>query len=336
MDRLRAIEYFVCAAREGSVSAAARRLGVTVPAVSRLLTSLERSLGARLFDRGSSGLTLTTSGREYLDACAPALECIVAAEAAVGRARTQAAGTVSIAVQHLLAFHCIGPSLQRFHARHPNIQLDLRDYARGPSPDTAEADLRIALVWDEVPDEVVRVLGRTRMVVCAAPQYWSRHGIPQRPRDLEQHRCLAIRAVRGTLMDHWPFERDGEKEAAVVRGWLTTSNTNRDAAVAAALAGEGVVRSVDIAIEDHLRAGRLVTVLRDWHTVDSPTIRLMYKPSAIRMPKVRIVTEFLIEVFRDVERRCSELVGPRPAGTIPPWAGPRAYRRASAAAASRR
>ena len=331
MDKLRAIEYFVCAAREGSLSAAARRLDVTVSAVSRLLASLERSLGARLFDRGNNGLTLTAAGQQYLEACGPALEQIAAAATAVGSARTQATGTVSIAVQHLVAAHCIAPALPRFHGRHPGIQLDLRDYVRGPSTDTEEADLRIALVWDEVPDEVVRVLGRTRMLVCASPQYWSRHDIPQRPRDLEQHRCLAIRAVRGTLMDHWPFERGGESEAAVVRGWLTTSNTNRDAAVTAALAGEGVIRSVDIAIEDHLRTGRLVPVLRDWNAVDSPLVRLMYKPSAIRLARVRVVTEFLVELFRDIERRFSDLVGPRPASTMPPWAGPRAWRRASAA-----
>lgn len=335
MDKLRAIEYFVCAAREGSLSAAARRLDVSVPAVSKLISSLERRLGARLFARGTAGLALTGAGHEYLEACAPALEQIVGAEESVGRARTQAAGTVALAVQHVLAVHCLSPALVRLHPRQPNVHLDLRDFV----PDGAEtegADLRLAMIWDETPDQVMRVLARTKLVVCAAPQYWTRQGTPRRPKDLEQHACLTLRSLRGTLTDHWPFVRGKEEEAAVVNGWLSTSNTNRDLVVAAALAGEGVVRTVDIAIEEHLRAGRLVPVLTDWEIIDSPLVRLMYRPAAGRMPRVRAVMEFLVELFKDTERRCSELVGERPAGSAPAWVGPRPYRRASTAAAQRK
>lgn len=332
MDRLRAIEYFVSAARERSLSGAARRLDVSVPAVSKLIASLERHLGARLFERSAQGLTLTVSGQEFLDACAPALERIVDAEAAAGGARTRATGTVAIAIQHLLAYHCVMPSLSRFHARHPNVQLDLRDYVHGGEQETEGADLRVALVWDESPDQVVRTLARTRMVVCAAPQYWARHGMPQRPKELERHVCFVLRAVRGTIMDHWPFRRGDEEEAVVVRGWMTTSNTNRDLTVAAALAGEGVVRSLDIAIEEPLRTGRLVPALTDWDSVDSPRVRLMYRPAAGRLPRVRLAIEFLADLFADVERRCAALAGARPIGRAPPWSGSRSYRRASSAA----
>jgi LysR family transcriptional regulator for bpeEF and oprC len=332
MDKLRAMEYFVCAARERSLSAAARHFDVSVPAVSKQVGALERSLGARLFERSALGLTLTPAGEEFLDACEPALERLAEAQEAVGRARTQQAGPVAIAVQHLLAWYCLSPALPRFHARFPNIQLDLRDYVPGVDPETQGADLRLALVWDERPDEVVRTLARTRMLVCASPQYWARHGIPQRPADLERHTCLVLRSVRGTIMDHWPFERAGEKEAAVVRGWITTSNTNRELTVAAAVAGEGVVRSLDLAIEDHLLAGRLVPALTDWSAADSPQVRLTYRPGAARLPRVRAAIDFLTEVFRDTERRCAALAGARPDTTAPPWAGARAYRRASKAA----
>lgn len=334
MDKLRAIEYFVCAAREGSLSAAARRLDVSVPAVSRLISSLERALGARLFARGSAGLTLTAAGQGYLEACAPALEQITGAEESVGRARTQATGPVTLAVQHVLAAHCLSPALARFHTRRPNVHLDLRDFVPGGA-DTEGADLRLAMIWDETPDQVMRVVARTKLVVCAAPQYWARHGTPVRPKDLEQHVCLTLRSLRGTLTDHWPFVRGNEKEAAVVNGWLSTSNTNRDLIVAAALAGDGVVRTVDIAIDEHLRAGRLIPVLTEWDIVDSPLVRLMYRPAAGRMPRVRTVMEFLVELFNDIERRCVEIVGERPAGSAPAWVGPRPYWRASTAAVRR-
>jgi DNA-binding transcriptional LysR family regulator len=335
MDKLRAIEYFVCAAREGSLSAAARRLDVSVPAVSKLLASLERTLDARLFERGSAGLKLTAAGQGYLDACAGALEQIGRAEEVVSSARHQAVGPVAIAVQNVLAVHCISPVLSRFHARQPNIQLDVRDFVPN-GVDTEGADLRLALIWDQTPDQVVRVVARSKLVVCASPQYWSRHGLPSHPRELEQHACLTLRSLRGTLTDHWPFRRGSESLAVTVGGWLSTSNINRDLIVQAVLNGQGVLRTLDLTIEDHLRDGRLVAALVDWEIEDSPLVRLMYRPAAGRMPRVRAVMEFLVDVFAESERRCIELVGERPAGTAPAWAGPRSYRRASTAAAQRK
>lgn len=336
MDKLRAIEYFVCAAAEGSLSAAAHRLGVTVPAVSKLLASLERSLGARLFERSARGLALTPAGEEYLAACQSVMETLAAADDGVGRARTQLAGPVAMAVQNVLAQHCLAPALGRFHARHPGIRLDVRDFATGREADVEGADLRVALVWDEQPDQVVRVLARPRLVVCAAPAYWARHGMPAHPRDLERHNCFVLRAVRGTAMDHWPFERDGEQEAAVVAGWMTVSNVNRDVAVAAALAGEGVVRSLDIVLEEHLRSGRLVAALSDWSATDAPSVRLMARPAAMRLPRVRATVDFLKEAFADVERRCTALPGARGQPAAPAWAKSARFKQASVAAGSAR
>lgn len=336
MDKFRAIEYFVGAAAEGSLSAAAHKLGVTVPAVSKLIGSLERSLGTRLFERSARGLALTPAGEEYLSACRSVVETLAAADDSVGRARTQLAGPVALAVQNVLAQHCLAPALGRFHARHPGIRLDVRDFSTGREVDVEGADLRVALIWDEQPDQVVRVLARPRLVVCAAPVYWARHGLPLRPRDLEHHNCFVLRAVRGTAMDHWPFERDGEQEAAVVDGWMTVSNVNRDVAVAAALAGEGVVRSLDIVLEEHLRSGRLVAALGDWSATDAPSVRLMVRPAAMRLPRVRATVDFLKEAFAEVERRCAALPGARGQPTTPAWAQSARFRQASVAAGSAR
>lgn len=153
-----------------------------------------------------------------------------------------------------------------------------------------------------------------------------------RPRDLEQHNCFVLRAVRGTAMDHWPFERDGEQEAAVVDGWMKVSNVNRDVAVAAALAGEGVVRSLDIVLEEHLRSGRLVAALSDWSATDAPSVRLMARPAAMRLPRVRATVDYLAEAFADVERRCAALPGARGQPIAPAWAQSARFRQASVAA----
>ena len=92
MDKLRAIEYFVAAAEEGSFSGAARRLEVSIPAIAKLINGLERSLGAKLFDRASQGITLTADGVRYLEACQPLLEQVSAADEAVSGANVRARG----------------------------------------------------------------------------------------------------------------------------------------------------------------------------------------------------------------------------------------------------
>lgn len=329
---MRAIEYFLSAARSGSVSAAAQQLDVTVPAASKMLASLERELGTRLFERSAKGLALTRAGEQYFAVCLSIVEQLSAVEESVGRSRTEAVGPVALAIQNVLALHCLAPVITHFHARHPGILLDVRDFSLARDAEMEGADLRVALVWEEAPDQVVRVLARTRMMVCAAPAYWARHGMPERPKDLERHTCFVLRAVRGIAMDHWPFERDGETEAAVVGSWMLASNINRDVAVAAALAGEGVIRSPDIVLEDYLRQGRLVPALTDWDTADSPVVRMMVHPSAARLPRVRATIDFLTDVFREIERRCLMLAGTRPTGKAPPWVGSAGYRKASVAA----
>lgn len=334
MDKFRAIEYFLCAAREGSFAAAGKRLDVSAAAVSKMLSALERRLGARLFERGATGLTLTATGLQYLEACEPAVACLEQAESQIARSRSAVEGSVSIAAQSLLATHCLAPALPRLHARFPDLQIDLRDYRRDGDADTESADLRLTSAWDERPDDVSRVVCRTRLIVCAAPRYWARHGLPRRPLDLDPGACLPIRAPRGTLLDHWAFERDGSAEAVVARGWLASGNASAATAVAAAVAGVGVIRTLDLALEEPLRAGLLVQALRDWQVPESPLVRLAFRPGAGRLPRVRAVTDFLVGLFGEVERRCVELAGPRAAGSPPRWVGPRVHRRSSAVAAS--
>lgn len=331
MDKLRAYQYFAQAARERSLSAAARRFDVSPAAVSKLVSSLERSLGERLFERSTRGLTLTAAGKELFESLEPALERIADIESSFGKSRKGESGTVTIAIQHLLAYHCLTPVLAEFHLRYPKIHLDLRDYVHGEDPQNDTADLRLAMVWNPAPELVMRPLMRTRMVVCAAPEYWSRHGMPQRPRDLEKHTCFVLRAVRDTIMDHWPFQRGQEKEGVVARGWITASNNNRHAIHAAVLAGEGVMRSLDLAIESDLRTGRLIPVLTDWELIDAPEVRVMYTAAAARLPRVRATLNFLGDLFRETEQRCAVLAGARPTVTAPPWAGVRPYGRASKA-----
>ncbi len=298
MDKLRALQYFVAAAEEGSLSGAARRLEVSLPAVAKLVTVLERSLGTVLFDRTARGLTLTAGGERYLESCQPLLEQLAAADDAV-RERSHPSGTVVVAATHHLAQYCILPALPQFHARYPDLQIDLRGVLRPGDPDASGADVFILLGWPEVGDLVHRRIAQTRYLICASPAYWAAHGIPQRPKDLERHACLLLRVPNGTVLDLWEFERAGVKETATVGSWLVT--THRDVITDAAIAGEGIGRFSDLTTRDHLQSGRLVPVLLDWESKNSPPINLLFPARHRRTPKIRLFIEFVSALFRELE-----------------------------------
>jgi DNA-binding transcriptional LysR family regulator len=332
MDKLRAIEYFVAAAEEGSFSGAARRLEVSIPAIAKLINGLERNLGAKLFDRASQGLTLTADGVRYLEACQPLLEQVTAADEAVGSAAVRARGTLVIGTQPQLARHCIGPSLSRFHARHPDIQLDVRVMNRINDADAAAVDVFVFLGWPDAGDLVHRRIAETRQLVCATPEYWARHGTPQQPQDLARHPCFALRNPEGTVIDVWRFHRGGEEEDVSVQGWL--SSNHRDVILDAVLAGEGVARVSDLSVLAYLTDGRLVPVLTDWEIKDSPPVNLYYRAANRRTARVRVFVDHVTTLFRELESQCERGAMVRLAER-PEWYG-RRYGHVSAALRNRK
>jgi DNA-binding transcriptional LysR family regulator len=302
MDKLRALQYFVAAAEEASLSGAARRLEVSVTAVAKLVTALERHLGTRLFERTAQGLALTASGESYLETCRPLLDELAEADEVAAASAARLRGTIVVGTQHVLAYHCLLPALPAFHARYPEIRLDVREFSRVSEEQLRGVDVFLVLGWPEAGDLVQRRLGQARLLVCGSPAYWAAHGMPHRPKDLERHDCLLIRGFGGVVLDLWAFRRGDEEESVTVRGWLVASNVHRDLVVEAALAGEGVARITDITDRGLVESGRLVPALTDWETTFVPPVTVMYPPSCRRIPRVRAFIDFVAGVFRELER----------------------------------
>jgi DNA-binding transcriptional LysR family regulator len=325
MDKLRALEYFVAAAREKSFSGAARRLEVSVAAVAKLVATLEKALGVLLFERSSHGLVLTAAGSSYLDACQPALEQLTEADEQTRASVPRAPGTVVVGVQHVIANGYLTRALPRFHARYPEITLDIREFQRVTEEETSGIDVFLAMGWPNLPNLVQRCIAVGRYTVLASPDYWARHGTPQRPKDLERHNCLAIRSLDGTVMDLWEFRRGQEEEAVTVRGRLLVSNSHREMAISQALAGEGVVRAIDWTNLGDIASGALVPALGDWESHGAPPVNLLYRASVRRTPRVCLFIEFVTEVFQHLETIRGQ---PLAASGRPDWLGHH-YSRAS-------
>ncbi len=317
MDKLRALQYFIAAAQERSFTGAARRLDVTVPAIAKMVSALERQIGVSLFGRSARGLTLTTEGESYFETCLPLLAALAAADESLSSATTRPRGTLVVGAPSFLGQHCILPALPRFRARYPDIHLDLRVVNRVTDVEATAVDIFVLAGWSEPGELIHRRLAQTRLLICAAPDYWSAHGIPTRPKELARHPCLLFRNPEGTVLDLWKYERGDEVETVAVSGWL--SSNHRDVVLDAVLAGEGIARMTDLSIRRYLHSGQLIPVLLDWESRDAPPVNLLFRPNHRRTPRVRVFVDFLTALFRELEAEREERFAVRLSTEAPSW-----------------
>jgi LysR family transcriptional regulator, regulator for bpeEF and oprC len=321
MDKVRALQYFTASAEVGSFTAAARRLDVSVPAIQKLVSALERELGIRLFERSVHGLTLTACGQTYLDACRPLLAELAEVEEALSRSARRPTGTLVIAAHPQLAHHVLLPALPRFHALYPDIHVDFRVIHRLTDVDAEAAEVFVLHGWPDAANFVQRRLGHARALVIGAPEYWATHGIPQHPRELTAHTCMLMRNPAGILIDLWEFERGAETASVTVGGRL--SSNDRELLLDAVLAGKGIARFNQLTTLAHLQAGRLIPVLLDWEVKGGPPVSVLYRSNQRRTPRVRAFVDFVTAMLREIE--AAEI-----GAEVPHWHR-REYRRASSA-----
>jgi LysR family transcriptional regulator, regulator for bpeEF and oprC len=305
MDKLRSLQYFVAAAEAASLSAAARRFGVSTAAVSKLIQSLERELGLTLFERHAQGLALTAGGAAYLDACRPALAQLAEADEQASAATSRVSGTIVVGVQPTIAQECLTPALPRFNALYPDVQLDVRYFMHATEESTRGVDVFLVLGWPQASDLVRRQIGASGFYVCASPSYWAAHGLPKHPSDLERHNCLCLRSTSGAVMDLWRFKRGDERVSVAARGWLVADNVHRDMVRDLAIAGAGVARLLDWSKRKggHIASGLLVPALSDWQQDEVPPVNMLYPPSVRRIARVRLFMDFVVQLFRDIEQQ---------------------------------
>jgi len=319
MDKFRALSYFVAAAEAGSFSAAARRFEVSVPAVTKLVTAMERELGVKLLDRSTQGLTLTARGSQYLETCVPLLAQLADADRTLSGPGARRTRTLVVGAPPLLARALLVPALPHWHERHAQVHIDLRtvDFLNVKEADARGVDVLVALGWPGSVDLVQRQLAQSRLIICASPAYWRRHSVPRRPADLASHDCLLVRSPEGTVLDLWRHTREGEIEEVAVRGWLTCAS--RDDVLQAVLLGQGVGRFADLSVWSFVRDGLLQPVLLDWASSDSPPVSALFRPEAKRDAMVQEFVAFLAGMLEPVEAKCSASFGARPSVARPAW-----------------
>ena len=291
VNRSGEMEAFVQVVERGGFSAAARALGMTPSAVSKLIARLEERLATQLVHRSTRKLTVTPEGRQFYEGSVRVLADMDEAERAATadsapRGRVVINASVSFGTQVLL------PLIPDFVDAHPLVALDVALTDRVVDLMDERAD--IAIRWGPLPssDLVARRLGETGQVIVGAPAYFARHGVPRQPQQLEAHRQLDF-TYRRRVPD-WPLVVNGRAVDVPVRGLLRASDG--EALRVLAVAGAGIVRLSRYHVQHDLDAGRLVAVLEAYNPHDMSPIHAVYLGKPGRLPaRVRVVLDFLVE-----------------------------------------
>src|SRR5215471_14098521 len=206
MDTLGALQIFVRAAETRSFSEAARQLRITPSAVSRCIARLERELDARLMHRSTHAVSLTEDGELFFERASRIVRDFAEAKEAVEPGKRGPRGTLRVDAPLGLGRLVIGPKLPKFLARYPELRvaLALRDSMVDPVAGRIDVVLRIGEPKDSLL--TVRRLAVGKMVICAAPAYLKRRGVPRRRGDLDAHECLPF--LHGENRRPWMFVRD--------------------------------------------------------------------------------------------------------------------------------
>lgn len=259
---------FLCAlASAGSLTAAARELGVSPAAVSKHLAAIELRLGVALVNRTSRRMSLTPEGEIFVERSRRILEDIRDLEQQLASTTDTPRGLLRVNATLGFGRHHVAPLIPRFVARHPEVSVQLQLSTDPPA--VSEDAYDVSLQFGTPPDArvIARPIVPNRRLICASPAYLARRGTPRLGSDLARHDCICIRQG-DEAYGIWKLSlnRGGhiETEAVKVRGTLSTN----DGAVAVqwALDGHGIILRAQWDVERHLRSGRLVQVLPEYAT----------------------------------------------------------------------
>lgn len=301
MDRWTEIELFVQVAELGSLSRAAESLGLSNAAASRHLASLEARLAARLVQRNTRRLFLTDVGEAFYRRCKPLLGELRDAESAVNEAVLKPTGLLRVTASLSFSMIVIAPLLPEFHARYPELKVEI--VVSNRYTDLLESGIDVAIRNREFENDsaiTVRRLAETKRVLAASPQYLQRHGTPRTPDELGQHRLLIYNLANQP--HQLRFTRNGAVTTVPIDGLLEANDGQ--VIRAAALKHLGILIQPMYIIHEDVVAGRLVPLLQDWE-LPRLTINIAY-PTRRHLPaKVRCFVDFLVEQFErlDYERR---------------------------------
>jgi DNA-binding transcriptional LysR family regulator len=292
MDRFHLMQTFVAVVDEQGFAGAARKLGISPPAVTRAIAELERRVGARLLTRTTRVVRVTDAGARYADDCRRILAEADEADASAGGVHRAPRGRLTVTAPAMFGGMHVTPIAIEYLRRHPEVSIGCWFVDRIVNLVEEGADVAIRI--GELPDSSLTAIrvGAVRRVICAAPAYLGKHGTPCAPSDLARHTIVANRLSPHT---EWRLaERGAGRSVRLAPRLMTTTN---EAAIEGALAGFGIARVLSYQVADHVRRGRLKIVLEDCEPPPWP-VHVMHREGRHASRKIRAFVDLAVERLR--------------------------------------
>lgn len=302
MDRFDELSAFVAVAEHNGFAPAARALGLSPSAVTRLVAALEHRLGVLLFQRTTRAVHLTDAGRRLLERARRLLGDLDETLRIAESERIEPVGRLALTAPVMFGRLHVMPLIARYMQLHTNVQVDLMlaDRLVNMVEEGMDAAVRIGAL--PASADVARRIGLARRVVAASPDYLARHGSPRHPSDLASHGLIAFSGQ--SAPDHWRFWRDGKPIDVRVAARLTVNDAA--AAVWSAVEGCGLVMALSYQVAAEVQAGRLRIVLTAYEPAPMP-IQIVFPSSRLLSAKVRALVDLAVDTcdwsFDHLDRR---------------------------------
>jgi DNA-binding transcriptional LysR family regulator len=289
MDKLESLSAFVAVVETGGFSAASRRLGRPLATVSRKVSELEESLGARLLTRSTRRVALTENGRQLFETARRVLDDLETAERVAAGEFHAPRGELVVTAPIVFGRLHVVPTAIEFLDSFPDVSLRLMLVDR--LVDLLEENIDVAVRIANLPDSALVAIriGTIRTVLCASQSYLSQHGEPLEPDDLARHRVIGT--LLGSLPGEWMFRIAGALKAAPLHPRLAVSTA--EAAIDAALAGFGIARVLSYQVAQPVREGRLKLLLEKFEPEPAP-LSLVHAGGRFVPAKTRAFLDFMV------------------------------------------
>lgn len=294
MDTIDGMRTFVAVATHGSFTGGAARVGITTKLASKYVRQLEARLSAQLFNRTTRSVTLTETGKAYLERCLPVLDQFDELEGLVQERQSELAGRIRITAPTAFGSRQLIEAIAPFQKQHPKVSIDLHLSDKRVSLTEDGFDLAIRIGRLEDSSLIARKLSGMRSVVFASPSYLSTHGEPTDPHDLMTHNCLALTTAIDP--EHWRFNINEEQVSVRVEGSFR-ANSPRAIAHAAA-GGVGIGMGPIYVVQPFLASGELKLLFEDFEATEF-ALNALYPPNRHLTARIRALIEHLVKVFAD-------------------------------------
>jgi len=293
MDRFHQLQVYVAVAEEEGFAAAARRLQLSPPAVTRAVASLEDILGVKLLDRTTRYVRVTEAGRRYLEDARQILAGMQAADEAAAGINAEPRGHLAVTAPVLFGRLFVMPGIVAYLERYPAMEVEAIFLDRAVN--LLEEGLDVGVRIGELPDSSMRALrvGWVRHVLVAAPAYLERYGSPRVPADLREHTLIA--SIAGDFGGGWRFAEIAGEHALKVDARLKV--TSNDAVISAAQSGFGIARLLSYQVAEEVAAGRLRLLMPEYDPPPYP-VHILHREGRHASARVRAFIDLLAERLR--------------------------------------